>query len=111
VDEPPQIGFGGGPATPKKPKNKKEKLLTAKVPLSILGLPFQSRIVAGESKELTLNLGTFFKSSPSLKIAYCPNDTWNPFSLVVKTGTGPWLTHLELHADERQVQSDWLRKP
>ncbi|KAB1226692.1 hypothetical protein CJ030_MR1G008459 [Morella rubra] len=65
-------------------------LLRAKVPLSILGLPFQSGIIAGESKELTLNLGTFFESGPSFKIAYRPNDTWNPFSLVVKTGTGPY---------------------
>lgn len=65
-------------------------LLRAKVPLSILGLPFQSGIVAGESKELTLNLGTFFESGPSFKIAYRPNDTWNPFSLLVKTGTGSY---------------------
>ena len=65
-------------------------LLRAKVPLSILGLPFQSGVIAGESKELTLNLGTFFESGPSIKIAYRPNDTWNPFSLVVKTGTGPF---------------------
>ncbi|KAK9921704.1 hypothetical protein M0R45_030205 [Rubus argutus] len=63
-------------------------LLRAKVPLSILGLPFQSGIVAGESKELTLNLGTFFESGPSIRVAYRPNDTWNPFSVVVKTGTG-----------------------
>ncbi|KAM5559016.1 hypothetical protein ABKV19_020589 [Rosa sericea] len=63
-------------------------LLRAKVPLSILGLPFQSGIVAGESKELTLNLGTFFESGPSVRVAYRPNDTWNPFSVVVKTGTG-----------------------
>ena len=65
-------------------------LLRAKVPLCILGLPFQSGVIAGESKELTLNLGTFFESGPSIKIAYRPNDTWNPFSLVVKTGTGPF---------------------
>ncbi|XP_031266223.1 uncharacterized protein LOC116124639 [Pistacia vera] len=65
-------------------------LLRAKVPLSILGVPFQSGIIAGESKELTLNLSTFFESGPSVKIAYRPNDTWNPFSLVVKTGTGPF---------------------
>ncbi|XP_050383264.1 uncharacterized protein LOC126800025 [Argentina anserina] len=63
-------------------------LLRAKVPLSILGLPFQSGIVAGESKELTLNLATFFESGPSIRVAYRPNDTWKPFSLVVKTGTG-----------------------
>ncbi|CAH2063739.1 unnamed protein product, partial [Thlaspi arvense] len=63
-------------------------LFRAKVPLSILGLPFQSGIVAGESKELSLNLSTFFESGPSLKVAYRPNDSWNPFSLIVKTGTG-----------------------
>ncbi|CAL9236572.1 unnamed protein product [Arabidopsis halleri] len=63
-------------------------ILKAKIPLSILGLPFQSGIVAGESKELSLNLSTFFESGPSLKIAHRPNDTWNPFSLIVKTGTG-----------------------
>ena len=69
-------------------REEQKPLLRAKVPLSILGLPFQSGILAGESKELTLNLGTFFESGPSVKIAYRPNDTWNPFSLVVKTGTG-----------------------
>ncbi|WRX25406.1 hypothetical protein QQP08_017893 [Theobroma cacao] len=71
-------------------REEKRPLLRAKVPLSILGLPFQSGIVAGESKELTLNLSTFFESGPSIKIAYRPNDTWNPFSLIVKTGTGPF---------------------
>lgn len=71
-------------------RDDQKPLLRAKVPLSILGLPFQSGIVAGETKELTLNLGTFFEAGPALKIAYRPNDTWNPFSLVVKTGTGPY---------------------
>ncbi|GLT82036.1 hypothetical protein SLE2022_004510 [Rubroshorea leprosula] len=69
-------------------RDEQKPLLRAKVPLSILGLPFQSGIVAGESKELTLNLATFFESGPSIKLAYRPNDTWNPFSVVVKTGTG-----------------------
>ncbi|XP_059646380.1 uncharacterized protein LOC132292805 [Cornus florida] len=63
-------------------------LFRAKVPVNILGFPFQSGIVAGESKELSLNLGTFFDSGPSLKIAYRPNDSLNPFGLVFKTGTG-----------------------
>ncbi|GAU37537.1 hypothetical protein TSUD_21430 [Trifolium subterraneum] len=66
----------------------KKPLLRAKIPLSILGAPFQSGIVAGDSKELTLNLSTFFQSGPSLKLAYRPNDSQNPFSLIVKTGTG-----------------------
>ncbi|XP_044489969.1 uncharacterized protein LOC123214257 [Mangifera indica] len=71
-------------------REEQKPLLRAKVPLSILGLPFQSGIIAGESKELTLNLSTFFESGPSVKIAYRPNDTSNPFSLVFKTGTGPF---------------------
>ncbi|XP_048142084.1 uncharacterized protein LOC115731070 [Rhodamnia argentea] len=65
-------------------------LIRAKVPLNILGLPFQSGVVAGESKELALNLGTFFDSGPALRVSYRPNDSFNPFSLVVKTGTGPF---------------------
>ncbi|KAJ0246716.1 Uncharacterized protein HA466_0172160 [Hirschfeldia incana] len=69
-------------------REEKKPLLRAKIPLSIIGLPFQSGIVAGESKELSLNLSTFFESGPSLKIAYRPNDSFNPFSLIVKTGTG-----------------------
>lgn len=69
-------------------REEQKPLFRAKVPLNILGFPFQSGIVAGESKELTLNLATFFESGPSIKIAYRPNDTRNPFSLVVKTGTG-----------------------
>ncbi|XWS59241.1 hypothetical protein CRYUN_Cryun08bG0104500 [Craigia yunnanensis] len=71
-------------------REEKRPVLRAKIPLSILGLPFQSGIVAGESKELSLNLSTFFQSGPSVKITYRPNDTWNPFSLIVKTGTGPF---------------------
>ncbi|XWS43225.1 hypothetical protein CRYUN_Cryun16bG0084400 [Craigia yunnanensis] len=71
-------------------REEKRPVLRAKIPLSILGLPFQSGIVAGESKELTLNLSTFFESGPSVKIAYRPNDTWNPLSVIVKTGTGPF---------------------
>ncbi|KAM6547949.1 hypothetical protein CsatB_019625 [Cannabis sativa] len=69
-------------------RDDQKPLLRAKIPLNILGFPFQSGIVAGDSKELTLNLGTFFESGPSVRISYRPNDTWNPFSLVVKTGTG-----------------------
>ncbi|MBA0587333.1 hypothetical protein Gorai_000465 [Gossypium raimondii] len=71
-------------------REEKRPVLRAKIPLSIFGLPFQSGIIAGETKELTLNLSTFFESGPSIKVAYRPNDTWNPFSLIVKTGTGPF---------------------
>lgn len=71
-------------------EEQKKPLFRAKVPLSILGMPFQSGLVAGDSKELTLNLATFFDSGPSLKLSYRPNDSHNPFSLIVKTGTGPF---------------------
>ncbi|CAK9181574.1 unnamed protein product [Ilex paraguariensis] len=63
-------------------------LFRAKVPLNIIGFPFQSGIVAGEPKELSLNLSTFFDSGPSFKFAYRPNDTLNPFSLNFKIGIG-----------------------
>lgn len=63
-------------------------LVRAKIPLNIANLPFQSSIVAGESKELSLNLSTFFNSGPSLKLAYKPNDSLNPFTLVFRTGIG-----------------------
>ncbi|GMH08204.1 hypothetical protein Nepgr_010044 [Nepenthes gracilis] len=63
-------------------------LFRAKVPLNILGLPFQSGLAAGDSKELCLSLGTFFDSGPAFRVAYRPNDASNPFSLVLKTGIG-----------------------
>lgn len=63
-------------------------LMRAKVPLSILGLPFQSAIAAGSSKDLTLNLSTLFDSGPSFNLSYRPNDSSNPFSVIVKTGIG-----------------------
>ncbi|XP_077210420.1 uncharacterized protein LOC143845900 [Tasmannia lanceolata] len=63
-------------------------LVRAKIPLNILGFPFLSGISAGDSKELSLNLTTFFESGPSLKFSYRPNDSYNPFSLVLKTGIG-----------------------
>ncbi|XP_050234351.1 uncharacterized protein LOC126682654 [Mercurialis annua] len=69
-------------------REEQKPLFRAKVPLSILGLPFQSGVVAGESKELSLNLATFFESGPSIKVAYRPNDSFNPFSLIVKSGMG-----------------------
>lgn len=65
-------------------------LVRAKIPLSILGLPLVSGIYAGDSKELCLHLGTFWDTGPALKLAYKPNDSWNPFSVILKTGTGEW---------------------
>nr|XP_043610990.1 uncharacterized protein LOC122582636 [Erigeron canadensis] len=69
-------------------REEQKPLFRAKIPVSVIGFPFQSGVVAGESKELSLNLATFFESGPSVKIAYRPNDSVNPFSLVFKTGIG-----------------------
>ncbi|VFQ59292.1 unnamed protein product [Cuscuta campestris] len=63
-------------------------LLRAKVPISILSFPFQSGIAAGDSKELSLSLRTFFNAGPSLRFSYRPNDSQKPFSFVLKTGIG-----------------------
>ncbi|XP_042513343.1 uncharacterized protein LOC122088220 [Macadamia integrifolia] len=78
-------------------REEEKPLSRAKVPLSILGFPFQSGITAGDSKELCLNLSTFFQSGPSFKIAYRPNDSWNPFSLIVKTGIGHFGSPISAH--------------
>lgn len=69
-------------------REEQKPLIRAKVPLSILNVPFQSGIVAGESKDLSLSLGTLFDSGPSFKVAYLPNDSHNPFRFVFKTGIG-----------------------
>lgn len=69
-------------------REEQKPLLRAKIPINILSCPFQSGIVAGESKELSLNLSTFFESGPSFKFSYRPNDSHNPFSFIFKTGIG-----------------------
>lgn len=69
-------------------RDDQKPLLRAKVPISILGLPFLSGVSAGETKELRLDLGTAFESGPSFRVSYRPNDPSTPFSLVVKTGVG-----------------------
>ncbi|KAK9146273.1 hypothetical protein Sjap_006176 [Stephania japonica] len=69
-------------------REEQKPLLKAKIPLNILGFPFRSGVAAGDTKELSLHLSTFFESGPALKLTYRPNDSLNPFSLVVKTGIG-----------------------
>jgi len=66
-------------------EEQRKPLFKAKVPLNILGLPFQSSIAAGDSKDLCLGLGTFFETGPAFRIAYRPND---PLSVIVKSGIG-----------------------
>lgn len=69
-------------------RDEQKPLFRAKIPLNIIGFPFQSGIIAGESKELSLNLTSFFEAGPTVKFAYRPNDSVKPFSLVFKTGIG-----------------------
>ncbi|KAJ6825911.1 uncharacterized protein M6B38_374785 [Iris pallida] len=63
-------------------------LAKAKVPISILGLPFLSGVCAGETKELRLDLSTAFDSGPSLRASYRPNDPSAPFAVSLRTGVG-----------------------
>ncbi|XP_021723994.1 uncharacterized protein LOC110691377 [Chenopodium quinoa] len=67
-------------------REEQNPLFKAKIPLNFLGLPFQSSLSAGNSKELSLGLGVVFDSGPSFRLSYRPNDAFNPFSLLVKTG-------------------------
>lgn len=73
-------------------RDEQKPLFRAKVPVSLLGFPFQSGIAAGESKELSLSLATLFDSGPSLRVGYRPNDSLNPFSLELRTGIGSYGT-------------------
>ncbi|XP_020083186.1 uncharacterized protein LOC109706653 [Ananas comosus] len=69
-------------------REEQKPLVRAKVPISVLGLPFVSGLAVGDAKELRLDLATAFDFGPSLRVSYRPNDPWNPFSLVLKTGAG-----------------------
>ncbi|KAL9240157.1 hypothetical protein vseg_014407 [Gypsophila vaccaria] len=68
-------------------REEKKPLFKSKVPISILGLPFQSALTAGDSKELSLSLATFFDYGPSFCVSYRPNNPVNPFSLTLKSGS------------------------
>lgn len=65
-------------------------LMRAKVPIGVLGLPFQSGLSAGgDPRELRFDLSTAFASGPSLRLSYRPNDAGLPFALTVRAGLGP----------------------
>ncbi|URE11309.1 hypothetical protein MUK42_04880 [Musa troglodytarum] len=63
-------------------------LVRAKVPVGVLGLPFVSGVTAVDARELRLDLSTAFRAGPSVRLSYRPNDTINPFSLILKIGVG-----------------------
>ncbi|CAL5001281.1 unnamed protein product [Urochloa decumbens] len=65
-------------------------LMRAKVPIGMLGLPFQSGLAAGgDPRELRFDLSTAFASGPALRLSYRPNDPGLPFALTVRAGLGP----------------------
>ncbi|KAF0898022.1 hypothetical protein E2562_001703 [Oryza meyeriana var. granulata] len=65
-------------------------LMRAKVPIGVLGLPFQSGLSAGgDPRELRFDLSTAFSSGPALRLSYRPNDPSLPFSVSVRAGVGP----------------------
>ncbi|CAL5013428.1 unnamed protein product [Urochloa decumbens] len=65
-------------------------LMRAKVPIGVLGLPFQSSLAAGgDPRELRFDLSTAFASGPALRLSYRPNDPGLPFALTVRAGLGP----------------------
>ncbi|KAF6144978.1 hypothetical protein GIB67_013329 [Kingdonia uniflora] len=61
-------------------------VVKAKIPLTILGFPFNSSITAGNPNDLSFNLTTNSINGPSLKLTYTP--TTNPFSISLKSGVG-----------------------
>jgi hypothetical protein len=64
-------------------------LMRAKVPIGVLGLPFQSGLSAGgDPRELRFDLSTAFASGPALRLSYRPNDPGLPFALSVRAGVG-----------------------
>lgn len=65
-------------------------LFRAKLPVSVLGLPFISSVCAGDPTDLSIHLRTFSATGPSLKLSYYPNSPQNPFCLTVRTGIGPF---------------------
>ncbi|KMT11685.1 hypothetical protein BVRB_5g106220 [Beta vulgaris subsp. vulgaris] len=66
-------------------------LLRAKIPVTILGFPFLTGIVAGDSSDLSFSLRSNFSSGPSLSLSYHPTispPSNYPFSLSLKSGIG-----------------------
>uniref|UniRef100_A0ACD5ZSE7 Uncharacterized protein n=1 Tax=Avena sativa TaxID=4498 RepID=A0ACD5ZSE7_AVESA len=64
-------------------------LMRAKVPIGVLGLPFQSGLSAGgDPRELRFDLSTAFASGPAVRLSYRPNGSGLPFALSIRAGVG-----------------------
>jgi hypothetical protein len=71
-------------------RDEERPLMRAKVPIAVLGLPFQSGLAAGgDPRELRFDVSTAFASGPALRLSYRPNDPALPFALTVRAGLGP----------------------
>ncbi|WVZ92235.1 hypothetical protein U9M48_038317 [Paspalum notatum var. saurae] len=86
-------------------------LMRAKVPIGVLGLPFQSGLAAGgDPRELRFDLSTAFASGPALRLSYRPNDPGLPFALTVRAGLGalgsPHRAPFALAAEFNLLSSD-----
>lgn len=69
-------------------RDEQRPVARAKIPISILGIPFLAGACAGNPDDLRLDITTAFESGPAFRVCYRPNEPSNPFSLVVKTGIG-----------------------
>ncbi|GAB2209364.1 hypothetical protein Droror1_Dr00026576 [Drosera rotundifolia] len=72
-------------------------LIRAKLPITILSLPFLSGVVAGDTSDLAFSVRTNFASGPSLSFSYHPVNSGHkvangsigyPFSVALKSGIG-----------------------
>ncbi|XP_077235257.1 uncharacterized protein LOC143877220 [Tasmannia lanceolata] len=71
-------------------EEEQKPLLRAKIPVSVLGLPFISGISTGDSSDLSFHVRTASPTGPSMKLSYQPNHPHNPFSLSLKSGVAIW---------------------
>ncbi|RZS22978.1 hypothetical protein BHM03_00055820 [Ensete ventricosum] len=86
----------------------RDLLVRAKVPVGVLGLPFVSGVTTAagrggdeDARELRLDLSTALRAGPSVRFSYRPNETVNPFSLVLKISVGAPCagSHLSMAAE------------
>ncbi|XP_068634705.1 uncharacterized protein [Aristolochia californica] len=69
-------------------EERQNPLLKAKIPVTVLGLPFVSGVTAGDPSDLSFHIRTSSDAGPSLNFSYKPNDRFNPFGLTLKSGIG-----------------------
>ncbi|GMH09243.1 hypothetical protein Nepgr_011084 [Nepenthes gracilis] len=63
-------------------------LLRAKIPITILGLPFLSGVAAGDSSDLSFSIRTNFSSGPVLSLFYHPTISTSPKPTITSPAEG-----------------------